>query len=135
MNDNFNPNELESFVMYYDVNNLYVAAMSMPLPQGSFKWLEDCEFDVENVYKFFNDLDETVGYVLEVVLDYLLELHETHKDSPLCPEHFIPPGSKQSKLAITPYSKEKYIIHYKTLQQCLELGLKLVMIHRVLSFN
>lgn len=75
---NFNPNEAESYLMYYDINNLYAAAMSMPLPQGSFKWLEDYEFDLQ---KIFNNPDEAIGYILEVDLDYLLELHEIHKDS------------------------------------------------------
>ncbi|XP_053595337.1 uncharacterized protein LOC128667793 [Microplitis demolitor] len=74
MGEDFDPSKAESYLMYYDVNNLYGAAMSMPLP---------------------------TGYILEVDLEYPEELHELHKDLPLCPEHFVPPGSKHSKLSTT----------------------------------
>ncbi|XP_057339435.1 uncharacterized protein LOC130676942 [Microplitis mediator] len=134
MGDDFNQSEDESYIMYYDVNNLYGAAMSMPLPQGSFEWIHDDDIDVHDVNKFFND-SPTIGYILEVDLEYPIELHDQHKDLPLCPEHFIPQGNKYSKLATTLHSKQKYVIHYINLKQCLNLGMKLVKVHRVLKFN
>ncbi|XP_053598598.1 uncharacterized protein LOC128668826 [Microplitis demolitor] len=99
MGSSFNPNKAVSYLMYYDVNNLYGAAMSMPLPKGSFEWVyppDDLSFDVDNVDQFLNDID-SVGYVLEVDLHYPQELHDLHKDLPRCPEHFSPPGSKVLK--------------------------------------
>ncbi|XP_074100576.1 uncharacterized protein LOC141528429 [Cotesia typhae] len=93
MGKDFDSNNPETYLMYYDVNNLYGAAMSMSLPQGKFEWVEN----VDNVDQFFND-DESVGYILEVDLHYPEKLHDLHKDLPLCPEHFIPPGSKQTKI-------------------------------------
>ncbi|XP_044578946.1 uncharacterized protein LOC123261418 [Cotesia glomerata] len=115
MGKDFDSNNPERYLMYYDVNNLYDAAMN-------------------NVDQFFND-DESVGYILEVDLHYPEKLHDLHKDLPLCPEHFVPPGSKQQKLTTTLYDKNNYVIHYKNLQQCLDLGLVLKKIHRVLKFE
>ncbi|XP_057324658.1 uncharacterized protein LOC130667184 [Microplitis mediator] len=90
MGEDFDQSKDESYLMYYDVNNLYGAAMSMSLPQGSFKWIHE-DIDVQNVDKFFND-NKSIGYILEVDLEYSIELHDEHRDLPLCPEHFIPPG-------------------------------------------
>ncbi|CAD6224471.1 GSCOCG00011777001-RA-CDS, partial [Cotesia congregata] len=131
MGEDFNPEEDESYIMYLDVNNLYGAAMSMSLPQGSFEWEE--KITEENISSIFNS-DESIGYVLEVDLEYPEDLHELHKDMPLCPEHFTPPGSKTRKLATTLHPKMNYVIHYKNLEQCLQLGMKLVKVHRVLKF-
>ncbi|XP_074107212.1 uncharacterized protein LOC141532658 [Cotesia typhae] len=85
-----------------EANNRYMA-MSMSLPKGKFEWVEN----VDNVDQFFND-DESVGYIHEVDLHYPEKLHDLHKDLPLCPEHFVPPGSKQQKLTTTLYDKTNY---------------------------
>ncbi|XP_044588766.1 uncharacterized protein LOC123267945 [Cotesia glomerata] len=130
MGEYFDPSKEESYIMYYDVNNLYGAAMSQPLPKGSFEWVEN----ITDVNSFFND-DERIGYILEVDLQYPPELHDLHKYLPLCPEHFVPPDSKQTKLATTLFDKKNYVIHYKNLEQCLDLGLVITKIHRVLRFE
>ncbi|XP_053597256.1 uncharacterized protein LOC128668392 [Microplitis demolitor] len=134
MGNDFNPNLDESYLMYFDVNNLYGAAMCLSLPQGSFEWVENFECTQNNIETLF-DCSENEGFILEVDLNYPIELHDLHKVLPLCPEHFVPPDSKQSKLATTLYPKEKYTIHFKNLQQCLELGMELVKVHRVLKFK
>ncbi|KAK4886133.1 hypothetical protein RN001_002404 [Aquatica leii] len=131
--DNYNPNALDSYLIYFDVNNLYGLAMSQFLPYGGFKWLDTDEianFNLKNVSNV-----STTGYLLEVDLEYPPCIHDVHNDLPLCSEHKHPPGSKQKKLLATLHHKSRYIIHYQNLQQCLKLGMQLKRVHRILEFK
>ena len=40
MGDKFDPEKLEKYIIYLDMNNLYGFSMSQPLPIGEFRWLE-----------------------------------------------------------------------------------------------
>ena len=92
-------------------------------------------------------------YFLEVDLEYWKELHDSHSDYPLCPEkievgydmfsryckdiadwHGIEIGGVK-KLIPNLGDKVKYIVHYKNLQYYLSLGMKLVKVHRIVSFK
>lgn len=136
MSEEFNENEMSKLSMYFDFNNLYGWATMQSLPYGGFKWVSRKVNDLD----FFNILDHNeVGCILEVDLEvdleYPKELHDTHKDLPLCSEHSSPPGSKQKKLLTTLYDREHYVIHYRILKQALRHGLELKKIHRALEFK
>lgn len=129
----YDPTRPETFLMYFDACNLYGWAMSQLLPVNGFRWLSEDEIDQLNLFSILSD--SPTGYVLEVDLDYPRHLHDKHKDLPFCCEHRAAPGSKFKKLMTTLNPKRKFIIHYRNLQQCLEQGLILKKIHRVIEFR
>ncbi|XP_077278612.1 uncharacterized protein LOC143906406 [Temnothorax americanus] len=125
------PSKPSSYLMYFDVNNLYGWAMCQPLPYADFRWVNNISnFDVNAIAS-----DSPTGYILEVDLEYPQCLHDTHADLPFCPTSDKPPGKRVNKLLATLYNKERYVIHYRNLQQCTRHGLRVTKIHRVLQFT
>ena len=94
-----------------------------------------------------------VAYILEVDLEYCKELHDLHNDYPLCPEKIEVSNDMLSKYCkdiadwydikvgvvkkLIPNlgDKVKYVVHYENLKYYLSLGIKLVKIHRILSYK
>ena len=143
----FNKELVSKYIMYFDANNLYGWAMSQYLPTSDFKWLTNFEkFDVMSIPD-----DNKKGYILEVDLEYPLELHDLHSDYPLVAEKLeikeewlstysksIKPDkntAKVKKLVPNLQNKQKYKIHYRNLKQCIILGMKLTKIHRIMEFT
>ena len=76
-----------AFITYLDINNLYGWAMSGYLPYGRFKCLKNVDnFDLNSISE-----KTRIGYILEVDLQYLDELHVLHNDYPLAPEKLAIP--------------------------------------------
>lgn len=124
----------ESYIMYFDVNNLYGWAMCHPLPIDEFSWVNDEEVQELTIEQILSiPEDNYYGYVLEVDLDYPIDLHDIHNDLPFCATQKKFGGTR--KLCATLEPKEKYIIHYRNLQQAINHGLKLTKVHRVLKFH
>ena len=78
-------------------------------------------------------LDEDLGYILEVDLEYPSELHDLHNDYPLAPEPMK--INKVNKLVPNLRNKTKYILHHRNLGLYLSLGLRLTKIHRIIEFK
>lgn len=150
--ETYNPNKDNSFIICLDANNLYGFVMVQPLPYGNFRWLSEAEV------KKFNILETTptssVGYLLEVDLDYPKELHNYHDDLPMAPEHLnitynmLSPHAKKlcdslnlkhvlpcKKLTPNFFNKQNYICHYLTLKFYVENGLIITKIHKILAFS
>ena len=139
-------------IMYWDMNNLYGWTMGCNyFSYGGFKWLNKDEIDNFDIFSVKEN--SNIVYILEVDVEYCKELHNVHNDYPLCPEHIsvnydmlsnycknivdkynIKVGNLK-KLIPNLYDKIKYHIHYRNLQYCLKLGMKLIKIHRILSFK
>ena len=124
MGDLYDPKKENSHIVYFDANNLYGFIMMQKLPYGGFKWMT--EEELENW--------KEIPCVIEVDLEYPKELHDAHNDLPLCPESKKTKNNVE-KLIPNLNDKEKYVIHYRTLLFCLELGLKIKKIHRGIRFE
>ena len=139
----------ENYIIYCDMNNLYGHTISQYLPYADFKCVENIDKMKQKLMNI-KSISST-GYILEVDLEYLQELHDIHNDYPLAPEnipkgwlskyclkianvHSIATGTVK-KLVPNLMNKNNYVIHYRNLQQCLELGMKFKKIHRILKFK
>ncbi|KAL6429482.1 hypothetical protein ACFW04_008266 [Cataglyphis niger] len=126
----YNPSEPSSYLMYFDVNNLYGWAMCQSLPYEDFRWVENVtSIDLMSVMP-----DSPIGYIVEVDLAYPPGLHDSHADFPFCPTRDKPPGKRRDKLLATLRDKRRYVTHYLNLQQCVRHGLRVTRIHRILRF-
>ena len=93
--------------------------------------------------------DSDKGCILEVDLEYLQELHESHNTYPLAPERLVVQkewisdnqnglwndATEVEKLLPNLMNKSKDVVHYHNLQFYLSLGMKLKKIQRVLEFK
>ena len=148
---NYDKEKPKKYIIYLDMNNLYGCAMSQYLPYGGFKWVKNIDKIKQKLMNIKSN--SSTGYILEVDLEYPQELHDIHNDYPLAPEkinipkewlskyclkiantHNITTG-KVKKLVPNLMEKNNYVIHFRNLQQCLELGMKLKQIHRRLKFK
>ena len=85
--DDFDENQEQKHIMYFDANNLYGWGMSQPLPAGGLHFLSDDEvdkFDLQNIAH-----DSKDGYILEVDLEYPSNIHDRHNSYPLAPDHVL----------------------------------------------
>ena len=141
----FDANEKIRTLTYQDANSLYPYAMSQLLPLKNFELTTPDDVDVLTA-----PTDNGPGYYVEVSIDYPKELHDEHNDYPLAPEHldvtndmlspfqkehFPPLRGNVKKLVPNLYNKEKYVLHYRTLQLYVSLGMKVKKIHRIIKFE
>ena len=115
--------------------------MRQYLPIDNFKWVKNTDKLEQRLMRIKND--SSTEYRLKVDLEYPQELHDIHNDYPLAPEkvyitkewlsdyclqiasvHNITTGTVK-KLVPNLMNKNNYVIHYRNLQQCQELRMKL----------
>lgn len=129
----------QSFLIMWDVNNLYGVPMTQNLPISNYSWCDQSIFtDVKQIEQMILNTsdDAEIGYILEVDLKYPKELHDAHNDYPFCCEHMcMSDESKIKKLVLTLYDKSNYIIHYRMLKLALKHKLELIKVHRILQFK
>lgn len=129
----YNPNQESIYLGYFDANNLYGWAMSNPLPDGGFEWVNPENIDYEDILNIPQHGD--TGYFFDCDVEYPETIHDHHYDLPFLPKSEIPPGRKHQKLMSTLENKYRYVAHFWTIQQAVKHGLKVKKIHRVLKFS
>ena len=137
-------------IIYWDANNLYGWAMNQYLPYSEFEWLNKKEnnFCVDSISE-----NSSIGYILEVDLEYSSELRDFHNDYSLAPEKLEISSnmlskycsdiankyeikvSKVKKLVPNLRDKNGYVVHYKNLQLYLRLGMKTIKSLRISKFK
>ena len=136
---NYDPTKPSIYISHLDMNNLHGWAMSGYLPYGGLKWLKNVDsFDLNSISE-----KSPIGYISEVDLKYLDELHVLHNDYPLAPGKLAIPHDMFSdyckkipdkygikvgdvkKLVPNLGNKTKCIVHYRNSQLHLSLGMKL----------
>ena len=133
---NYNPDKETTFIQYLDANNLYGWAMSQHFPTHGFKWMKN--LTKEKLYEILDKINHSManpykkGYIFEVDLEYPEHLWDEHNDYPLAPEKINVNGVEKLICHFKP--RKNYVIHYRTLRQCLELGMRLTAVHRGISF-
>ena len=125
--ESYDPEKESAYIEYLDANNLYGYAMSQSLPVGNFQWLSQ-----EDIHTYTKNPEQTRFCTLEVDLEYPKELHNLHNNYLLAPENVKVNDTKK----LIPHfgNRKKYVLHHKTLCQCLEYGMKLVKIHRGIKY-
>ena len=148
---NYDSTKQNIFIMYFDANTLHGWGMTQYLPYGNFKWMNKKEInDVDLGLIGENSL---IGYILEVDVEYPIELHNFHNDYPLSPENIRDNSDMLSKYCssiannygikvgevnkLIPNlgNKKNYVIHYRNLQLYLSLGMEVTKVHKILKFK
>ena len=133
---NYNPDVESTFIQYLDANNLYGWAMSQNLPTHGFSWMKN--ITKEKVMEILEKANHSMsnfgkkGYIFEVDLEYPPHLWDSHNDYPLAPEIMKVNGVEKLICHFKP--RKNYVAHYRTLRQCLELGMRITTVHRGISF-
>ena len=84
INKRYNETSKNKRILYLDMNDLYGCAMSQYLSISNFKWVKNIDKIKQKLMNI--KINSSTGYILEIDLDYLEELHDIHNDYPLAPE-------------------------------------------------
>lgn len=140
-------------IIYLDVNNLYGAAMSEPLPYDGFEWVDTKS---QNITQLLSKCQGDIGMIFEVDLIYPECLHDAHNDYPLAPhrmkvtpdnyskyqkglfkrlrEKKIKPAASK-KLLASFLPREHYVVHHRLLKYYLSKGLIVSAVHKAFKFR
>ena len=76
--------EGDTYISYWDENNLYGNTLGQLLPTSNFRWLTAEEIATKDWLNI--DTEGESGYTLRVDLEYPHDIHDKTQDFPLAPE-------------------------------------------------
>ena len=145
--DVFDESKANVYGAFFDVTFLYAGTMQQTLPVDSYYWNETITLR----QLLATSDDSVVGFFGEVNSTYPSPLHDSLNDLPLAPEKILIQKSWLSpyaqpfnvklrshgreKLVETLLDKIRYICHYRNLKFCVNQGLKVRKLHRVIQFR
>ena len=108
-----NDKNYESYLQYWDVNNLYGWGISQKLPVNKFEWIKGTsQFNENFIRNYIEESNE--GCFLEFDVQYLEKLHELQNGLPSLPERMN--FEKVEKFVAYLHDKTEYIIHIRNLK-------------------
>ena len=145
--EGYDPEKPSTHILYLDANNLYGWAMSQYLPNGGFRWVDDCQKLAKTIAE--QPADDPEGYILEVDQEYPEDAHNAY---PLSPERMMVQKKwisdyqhdllgvgaapiEVEKLVPNLRNKDRYVLHYRNLQLYMSLGMRLTEVYRALRFD
>ena len=146
--DGYGTEKLSSYILYLDANNICGWAMSLYLPTGEFRWVDDRQHLAKTIAE--QPADGPEGFMVD--LEYPENLHKAHNAYPLAPERMVVQKKWMSeyqhnllgavvapteveKLVPNLHNKNLYVLHYRNLQLYMSLGMRLAKVHCALRFD
>ena len=116
----YDKNKECSYLLYWNVNNLFAWPMSEKLLVNNSQSIKDPSQFIEDFIKKYNEMSDE-GYFVEVNVQYFEKLHEPDNDLPFL--LFIMEIEKVKNLVAKLHDQTEYVIHIRNLKQSLHLGL------------
>jgi hypothetical protein len=116
-------------IVGFDMNSLYPTAMLHPMPLCDFEWISGEEGERILRDKSYNWVESETGYWLEVDILCPKNIHDRVAAYPLFPERI------DGKLKATLSPKVRYKAHIANLRLGMELGYKIIKVHRGIKFR
>lgn len=135
---NYVKEKQESFIVSYDVNNLYGFSMQQKLPFCNFKFITSKIEKLEIFKKVIDgkiNEDSEKGYIFEVDAKVHEDDHDYFDAYPFMPQKKAPPNSNQKKLILDLEPKKNYKIYYLNLKQMIDENIQITKISRILEFS
>ena len=131
--DDFDPEQISKYLIYWDFNSMYATAMLQPMPYSHFKWAKP--EDIKLIEKFIRDGDyhKIPPCTLNVDLQHNVGNLDKEKVFAMCPDVYKEDGVK--KLSHHLYDKNNHVIHHRLFKKFLKEGMEVKRVNQVVFYR